>query len=115
MSDIMNDIVNYSDLQLTLKKTLIDNRIILGKLQQEINDILHVIEYMSLPASKLSIVMKKLKESYVKRRELKESIIIIQNIIEHNKNGFVEIEASKVRMERYKTESLVSYNKIMGK
>ena len=59
--------------------------------------------------------MKKLKASYVKRRQLKESIIIIQNVIENGKNGYSEIESSKVRMLRYESESLVSYNKIMGK
>jgi DNA repair ATPase RecN len=80
----------------------------------EINDILHIIEYIDLPANKMSKLTKRLKELYKQRRVFKEDAIVFRNILENGKDALSEIISSETRVARYEAESIVSLNKLIG-
>lgn len=80
----------------------------------EINNILHIIEYVDLPADKMSKLTKKLKALYQQRRVFKEDAIVLRNILQNNKEALSEIASSASRVARYEAESIVSLNKLIG-
>ena len=108
----MNLVGELAGLNLKLSDKLKDDRKTLASLQSEISDILHIIEYLDLPAHKLAGVMKKLKDFYRQRRVLKEDIIMLQNILESKKPAAGELTSSVERTARYKTESETRYKRI---
>ena len=77
----------------------------LSKTDVSINDILHIVEFANLPANKMSTLTKKLKTLYIIRREIKEELTILANVLQHNKKLSNEIVSSQLRVEKYKIES----------
>lgn len=81
-------------------------------INSSINDILHIIEYIDLPANQMSKLTKKLKVMYKFRREIKESSIILQNILKNGKEPSEEIASSYARITRYEAEAIASFKKL---
>lgn len=81
---------------------------------QEINDLLHIIEYKELSASTMSKVSKRLKELYRQRRELKENLIILENVFQNKKDPAGELKNSEARLAKYKAEADASYQRLFA-
>jgi hypothetical protein len=71
-----------------------------------------VIEFVKMPANKMSKLINLLKSKYSVRRELKEKKIILFNILSHHKDPIDELKRSGIRIIRYKQESYFSYKKL---
>lgn len=108
LANSMSDIV--ARMELRLKCIVVD----LSKVDSKINDINHIIEYIDLPANKMSKLTKLLKELYKIRRVYKEDIIVLRNILQNKKDARSEITASKTRVARHESESIDSLIKLIG-
>ena len=78
-----------------------------------INDITHVIEYLNLPADKMAMIVKSLKTLLVQRRNLKEQVILLNNVLSYKKDPATELNASVVRQSKYLKEAEAAYQKIL--
>lgn len=85
----------------------------LAAVNSQINDLLHIVEYLSLPANSMAKVMKKLKELYQLRRVLKEDLIVADNIITHRKDPLAELVNSDARNTKYMKEAQASFDRII--
>lgn len=103
----------FADAANVLNDELNASRLKLSAVQAELNNILHVFEYLDIDASTASRLTKKMKELYKIRREYKEKNIICQNILDHHKNPSQEIVSSMERVLRYKNEAMNSLTKFL--
>lgn len=99
--------------QLNIKNS--ENRAQLATINAEINDLLHMVEYLELPASVMSQVAKKLKVLYKSRRVVKEDIIVADNILQHKKDAATELKNSDLRVAKYASEAEASFARIFAK
>jgi DNA repair ATPase RecN len=115
MGENMIELVQQYELALkNMLDTLAKEQLLSQKLDSKINDFQHIIEYKDLSASEMSKVYKHLKDLYRLRRQHKENIILLKNIIEHRKNSKDEFKESDTRLARYKRESENSYKKFLS-
>jgi len=112
----LNSIVNdYETSRQAMLDRVKNDRMKQSQVDSTINDILHAIEYTDISASNMSKMTKYLKQLYITRRELKESIIVIDNIIRNNKSPNDELVKSEERFNRYKVESGESLVRILDR
>lgn len=102
--DIFTIIKTISD----SRKALSDYKSVLGndlsKLDSQVNNIYHIIEISSLNAVQFTKLSYKLKEVLVKRREIKEQMIMIEGCLKDNKSIETTSKESAKRLERYSRE-----------
>lgn len=112
----LENVINTINRLKTQKGILISQT---SKLDKQVNDIYHMIEYIPLSASELAKVTKQLREILKTRRETKEKAIAISNFLSAKVEDIKPIDVVNKnagdRESRYKIEASQSYFEMFGK
>lgn len=103
--DLVALLTVLSNTQKTMQHQLDHQNRSLSAVQVEINDILHIIEYIDVKVTVMSKITKRMKDLYRIRRTIKEEINILQNVILHKKDPLEELTKSAERNQSYNTQA----------
>ena len=102
------DIDNFSEDYDSIRENL-------AKSDSEINDLIHVLEFVSLDAVQMIKTASKLKIKLKDRRELKERMAYYNSVRDCLLPAIIKVNKAKekaiTRVDRYKSESISSANK----
>jgi len=80
------------------------------RIDKEINDHYHVLEMITMNASQISKVVKGLRGLLKSRRDIKESLILIESILTNHDSKTAQ---RTKRVGQYESEAKVAFNQIM--
>jgi vacuolar-type H+-ATPase subunit I/STV1 len=113
MSDLTAEFLQYCERITTRKQEL---STLLSNIDQEVNGLYHVIEYVPMPNIEKVQIFDKLRTALNLRREIKDDLSVVSNIHAKIKPVMdIDLSKSSVREKKYQQESFESYRKIFGK
>lgn len=115
ISTTTNQIITAFSGLVETRKVLLAKESVVDK---EISHHYHVLEMITMPAPQISKVMKSLRTLLRDRRDVKESLALLNSALDGQENLVARISTLAVRrtkaVEGYRSEAVESFNRIMG-
>ena len=90
-----------------------------SKIDKEVNDHYHVLELLELNGAEMVKIASSLRKLLRKRRTLKEQQIMLTNFLSSNVESAKDLKVSETnahdRLNKYRSEAMASYARILGK